>query len=183
MSINMDNGKKSRPLNAASDDRAFRSAIEHLRRRDREGYTELFSSFSRPLAAHARALGTEDPDEIVNRVFVTAFGSAERIAGGRLDFISFLYTLSSFEIEDAKRNSTSGFTGSTDGRAEALMSLTRAQREVLCLQVFFGLRPAEVATATGNTVRTVRWLRDRANSSLKAAATTDTTPTEKGAFG
>jgi DNA-directed RNA polymerase specialized sigma24 family protein len=180
MSTNMQNGTKRRPVNAASNDRAFRDAMEQLRRNDRQGYTELFSSFSRPLAAHARALGTDDPDEIVNRVFVTAFGSADRIAGERLDFISFLYTLSSFEIEDARRNSTAP---SEDGRAEALMSLSRAQREVLCLQVFFGLRPAEVATATGNTVGTVRWLRDRANTSLRSVSTTDATPTEKGAFG
>jgi len=162
MGNTMQKGHEARAADTVAANAAFRAAMAGVHNENRSGYADLFSMFSRPLAATAKAYGSESPNDVTNRVFVTAFASLDRVAGERLDFVAYLYTLLCFELQMASLEDTD--------QAVALRSLTWAQREVLCLSVFFGLRRWEVAKATNRSIETVNWLQDRADVGLRSSA-------------
>jgi len=169
--------------------------------RDGEAFAELFDRHADAVHRYlARRLGSGAADDLLAETFAAAFQHRGRYDLAQPDARPWLYGIATNLLRghrrtEARRLSALARQPPADeaepmadaiaGRvsaqalrgelAEALAALPRRQRDVLLLHVWGELDYAEVATALGLPVGTVRSRLSRARARLQAAMTTEDT--------
>ncbi len=155
-------------------------------------WERIYDSLAPTLVGYLRARGAPDPDGVAGDVFAQLVRDIDRFEGDEAGFRSWVFVMAHHRLLDDLRRrkrrpesavapeSLSGLTDPTDVEADAVGSVTRAelrelidaltpaQREVILLRVFGGLKVEEVAKAIGRRPGAVKALQRRALESLRS---------------
>jgi RNA polymerase sigma factor (sigma-70 family) len=152
------------------------------------GFEWLWNRFGRQVAAFATAQGAEDPDGVVNEVFLGAFARLDTFFGNEGAFVAMLFAIARNKLVDEHRTRrrrvpTRQLVGDDDGSggdvesdalskigADAtslLATLTDEQREVMHLRLIADLSLEQTAMVTGRSVNAVKALQHRATNALR----------------
>jgi len=170
-------------------------AVARAQAGDPRGFEVLFRELGAPVAGYLRSRSVSDPDGIANEVFLRAFRTIHTFDGDAQRFRSWLFTIAHHAaVDDARRRGRrvreapidhapeqAGGDVETDvianlahERVHALLSgLSADQREVLVLCVVADLSIAQTAEVLGKRYETVKTLRRRGLSALRAAITSN----------
>lgn len=181
---------------------SFPAVLDAARAGEGWAFERLFTWLSRPLGAHLRGVGLEDPDGSANEVFLRAFRSLHRFDGDEDHFRSWIFTIAHHLVVDERRRrdrrpktAPMPDEGSEPGRPEPdaaenalvrlgderirrlLADLAPAQREVVLLRVVADLSIEETARAMGKRPNAIKALQHRAMQALRQRlAEEDVTP-------
>ncbi len=153
-------------------------------------FDELFTRWNAPLTGFVGARGVADVDDVVNDVFLKAFGALGSFTGDESGFRAWLFAIARNRVIDefrrqGRRPATVGLDAlpgveggdvvddaeermAGDRVAELLSSLTDEQREVLTLRFVADLTIDQIAAATGRRPGAVKQLQRRALRRLEA---------------
>jgi RNA polymerase sigma factor (sigma-70 family) len=152
-------------------------------------FERLFEAHARPLASYARGQGAEDPDGLVNDVFLSAFRSLGRFNGDEAGFRSWLFVIARNRLIDDHRRqmrrpvvaaelgddapSARGADHEALDRIGAervqllLQDLSPDQRDVLLLRILSDLTVEQVASVLGKQPGAVKQLQRRGLEALR----------------
>ena len=158
-------------------------------------YQRLYEAHAPPVRAYARGQGSEDPDGLVNEVFLRAFRGLDRFQGDEDGFRAWLFVIARNALIDerrrqARRPPTVGGvalerTPLPDGGADlqalerigaervhdVLRELSAEQRDVLLLRIVADLTVEQVATVLGKQSGAVKQLQRRGLDALRRRMT------------
>ncbi|HEX2047014.1 MAG TPA: sigma-70 family RNA polymerase sigma factor [Acidimicrobiales bacterium] len=162
-------------------------------------YQRLYEAHARPVAAYARGQGSEDPDGLVNDVFLRAFRSLDRFQGDEDGFRAWLFVIARNALIDERRrrDRRPQVTGAValdgpmpgggplpdgaEGQAlerigaqrvrEVLGELSPEQRDVLLLRIVADLTVEQVARVLGKQPGAVKQLQRRGLDALRRRLT------------
>lgn len=123
----------------------FPADLDAARADEGWAFERLHGWLCRPVAAHLRGVGIEDPDGSANEVFLRAFRGLGTFDGDEDRFRSWIFTI-------ARR---------------LLATLVPAQREVVLLRVVADLSIEETARIMGKRPNAIKALHHRALQSLR----------------
>ncbi len=148
-------------------------------------WARIYDSLSPSLLGYLRARGAPDPDGICGEVFCQLVREINRFEGDEAGFRSWVFVMAHHRLLDDLRRrrrrpealadaeelatfedpgdlETEVVSRATEDEIRALIGeLTPAQRDVLLLRVFGGMKIEEVATAVGRRVGAVKALQRR----------------------
>lgn len=170
-------------------DARFETALRTAQAGEGVGFTTLYRTFEPAVASFVRSRGVTDSDDVVNDVFLAAFGRIRDFTGSTAAFRAWIFRITRNKIADwfrasereRRRVEASGAdlvdgdrsTELEDGVAGAievenlLSRLTEDQREVLLLRVVAGLSGPETARVMDKPLTAVKALQRRALESLR----------------
>jgi RNA polymerase sigma factor (sigma-70 family) len=175
---------------AAPDSTWFTSVLRGARADAGWAYRELWDAYAGRVRGYLRRQGAEDPDELTNEAFLSAFRSLDRFEGDEADFRSWLFSIVHRRLIDERRRRArrvrtvaleSGPAPATDGGVlEAIdgdlsssevgrlvHELPPLQRDVLLLRVVAGLEAEEVGQLVDRRAGAVRMIQHRALAALR----------------
>lgn len=178
----------------------FDGVLDAARAGEGWAFERLFHWLGRPVAAHLRGAGVEDPDGSTNEVFLRAFRSLGRFEGDEDRFRSWIFTIAHHLVVDEHRRAArrprqsplehagpdpgepatdageQALLGLGDERAQRLLDrLVPAQREVLLLRVVADLSLEETGRVMGKRANAIKALQHRALANLRALLEEDVT--------
>lgn len=170
-------------------DRRFQRALRAARSGDQTAMRGLWDSYAGPITGFLVARGTPEVDEVVNDVFVAAFGQLDRFSGSAIDFQAWLFAIARNKridqlrrhgrrpdttlLDDADPASSDAvedhaLRGLEDAELVAVLdALTADQRDVIVLRFIADLSLEQTAVALGKPVGAVKALQHRALGQLR----------------
>jgi RNA polymerase sigma factor (sigma-70 family) len=161
-------------------------------------HESIFSWLGAPVAAYLRARRTEDPDDLVNEVFLRAFRNLRTFRGDAVRFRSWIFSIAHNAALDDQRRvrrrprlvdaATPGEPVRRDiaedvierlalERVEALIDrLAPDQREVFLLRVLGDLSVGQTAAVLGKSYEAVKALQRRGAAALKRQLVEEAVP-------
>ena len=149
----------------------------------------LWSTFAGPVTGFLQARGTPDVGEVVNDVFLAAFGHLDAFRGDASEFRGWLYGIARNKRADhlrraSRRPPSAPMDGlehpsvddveeaalrrvGDDDLVEVLGSLTSDQRDVIVLRFVSDLSLEQTAVAVGKPVGAVKAIQHRALAQLR----------------
>ena len=185
----------TRPLEPV-DTSPFDEVLDRARAGDGAALAVLFRRHATVISRFVRAAAAEDPDAVVNDVFLGAFAGLGRFRGDETGFQALLFTIARRRLADEARSrarrvpttdwqATDGLAapsvetelfGTSTGSPEVLdlvRGLPPDQRDVVLLRLVADLPIAAVASILGKRPGAVKSLQRRALDSLRRQLTTD----------
>lgn len=170
-------------------ERRFQRALRAAQRGDQTALRGLWDVHAGPITGFLTARGTPEVDEVVNDVFVAAFGRLGDFSGSEGEFRAWLFAIARNKRIDqirrqGRRPATAPLAG-TDPAAEesveeralravgdaellaVLDVLTPEQRDVVVLRFVSDLSLEQVAMALDKPVGAVKALQHRATAQLR----------------
>lgn len=168
--------------------RHFQRHLKAARAGDRDACRWMWDTYAGAIRGFLQARGTPDADEVVNDVFLAAFGNLDRFEGGESEFRAWLYRIARNKRADLFRarsrqprpvDHTLGVAPSGDVEAEAiaqladaelrmvLADLTPDQRDVIVLRFVNDLSLEQVAAIVEKPTGAVKALQHRALTQLR----------------
>lgn len=159
--------------------------------RDRELFSLVYRTYASQVLGYLTARGVEDPEAVMQEVFLAVLPRLETVSGGAPGLRTFLFSVAHARmVDDHRRQSRTPmklpFDAELDWReessaeAEALDHVSPAevlgllqkvllddQREVLTLRIIGGLTVDQVAAVMGKSAGAVKQLQRRALSRLR----------------
>lgn len=174
--------------------RNFERALRAARGDDQRALARLWDAHAGEIRGFLHARGTPDADEVVNDVFLAAFGQLERFDGGPAEFRGWLFAIARNKRVDAirraqRRPSVAGDPADerADDGVEAvafadeyverlLAPLTPEQRDVVVLRFVLDLDLESTAAALDKPLTAVKALQHRALERLRREVHDDPYP-------
>jgi RNA polymerase sigma factor (sigma-70 family) len=158
---------------------------------DQEALGRIYAGLSPAVLGYLAAKGTEDPEGMVQEVFLTVFTTLDRVTGGVQGLRTFAFSIAHARMVDEFRRRSrspqmSGYDPATDARvshsaetvvmeslggggvAQLLEHLNSDQREVLTLRIVADLSIEQVARIMGKSTGSIKQLQRRGLAKLKA---------------
>ena len=151
-------------------------------------FRRLFDDMAGAVAGYLRTQGAQDPDGLVNQVFLGVFSGLGRFEGREEQFRSWVFTIAHRRLTDERRRggrrpapadvAVPDISGG-DAEHDALSSIGDArvrrlldalvpdQRDVMLLRILGDLTVEQTAEALGKTPGAVKALQRRALSALR----------------
>lgn len=179
-----------RDVDPSDDD--FADVLAAAQRGQPAALRMLYDRYARVVAGYLRARGVRDVDDLASEVFLNAFGSLGKFAGGSNDFRAWILTIAHHRWVDDQRRSArrvettdydpghdDRLTGSAEDEVldrlalervhERLSTLAPDQRDVLVLRVVGDLTIEQIAAVLGKRVGAVKALQRRGLAALRRA--------------
>lgn len=173
----------------------FCSVMAAAREGQASAFRTLWIWFAPRVAAYAGRIGSREPDEVTNDVFLAVFTKVDAFEGDESDFRAFVFTIAHRRVVDELRRRyrraetvplprEGGSAGGVDLSAEdvaldrwgtervrrLIEGLPSDQREVLVLRILGDLSVDQVADVLGKSVGAVRSLQERGLARLRRAS-------------
>lgn len=170
--------------------------LDFARRGDQRGFTGLYHLLAGRVAGYVGGRGVHEVDDVVNEVFLGAFGNLDTFTGRAPEFRSWLFSIAWNKSADWHRSGHRRPTPvdvhtqaagslpidtSTDEQLDCTLAvqridtllgdLTADQRDVLMMRIVADLSLEETAAALGKPTGAVKSLQHRALESLRRKIT------------
>ena len=170
---------------------AFDDVLAAARANAPWAFRRLFDDMAGAVAGYLRTQGAQDPDGLVNEVFLGAFSGLDRFEGREEQFRSWVFTIAHRRLTDDRRrrgrrpalaegadvDETAQLGGDVEEEALRRLSTERVraladalapdQRDVVLLRMVGGLTVEQVAEAVGKSPTAVKALQRRALGALR----------------
>ena len=168
----------------------FDSVLQRARGGEGHAFRQLHDDLAGPVAAYLRHRGAWEVQDLTSEVFLAAFTSLDRFAGGEPEFRAWIFTIARRRLVDEWRRAgrapqqvsyDADVDRRTTGSAEAdaleqlgerrfrqlLSMLSADQQEVLLLRVLGDLTVEQVAESVGKRPGAVKALQRRGLAALR----------------